>query len=126
MRAAKVAVTITDLTPKFMAFYSAVEQEHADPDRRWALWKQMYDFAAVPPTAEGQKMARTLLDEAWPRYPSVLAQIRAGAAGMSPKPEAAVREVAGWCGRTNPLPCACSFSSAVSRTTPLPRPPTGA
>jgi hypothetical protein len=39
-------------------------------------------------------MARTLLDEAWPRYPSVLGQIRAGAAGMSPKPEATVREVA--------------------------------
>jgi len=39
----------------------------------------MYHFAAVPPTPEGDKMARDLLDRAWDRYPSVLEQIRLGA-----------------------------------------------
>ena len=91
---ADVTVTITDLSPKFLAFYSAATQEKASPDRRWELWKQMYDFAAVPPTSEGETMARTLLDQAWPRYPSALAKIRSGAAGMSPKPEATVHAVA--------------------------------
>lgn len=92
-RPADVTVTITDLSPKFLAFHTAAEQEKASPDRRWELWKQIYDFAAVPPTSKGEKMARRLLDQAWPRYPSVLEQIRAGAAGMTPQPEETMRAV---------------------------------
>jgi hypothetical protein len=93
-RPAKVAVTITDLSPKFLAFYSAAEREQASPDRRWDLWRKLYDFAAVPPTIEGEKMARVLLDRAWPRYPSALEQIRSGAAAMSPRPETTAHDVA--------------------------------
>jgi hypothetical protein len=91
---ADITLTVTDLTPKFLAFYDAVEREQAGPERRWELWKELYDFAAVPPTEEGQAMARALLDKAWLRYPSLLAQIRAGAAAMSPKPEGTVRAIA--------------------------------
>jgi hypothetical protein len=91
---AQVTMPITDLSPKFMAFYDAAVQQHAAPDRRWELWKQMYDFAAVPPTPEGEKLARTLLDHAWARYPTVLQQLRAGAPGMSPKPQATMDAVA--------------------------------
>ncbi len=93
-KSAAISVEIKDLTPKFLAFYEAAEKEHASPDRRWELWKEMYDFAAVPPTEEGQKIARKLLDEAWPRYASAQELIRAGAATLTPNPEAMVQSIA--------------------------------
>ena len=89
-----ISVEIKDLTPKFLAFYEAAEKEQATPDRRWELWKEMYDFAAVPPTPEGSKIARRLLDEAWPRYASVQELIRGGAATLTPNPEAMVQSIA--------------------------------
>lgn len=89
-----ITVTVDDLTPKFLKFYDAAKKENASPDRRWELWKELYDFAAVPPTPEGQKIARDLLDKAWPRYPDVLDTIRGGAANLTPDPEAAVRAIA--------------------------------
>ena len=88
-----ISLEIRDITPKFLAFYEAAEKEHASPDRRWALWKEMYDFAAVPPTEEGHKIAREMLDKAWPRYASVLGLIRGGAAGLTPDPHAALRAI---------------------------------
>ncbi|MDP9120296.1 MAG: hypothetical protein M3O15_02850 [Acidobacteriota bacterium] len=88
-------MTLTDLSPKFLAFYAAAEREKAPPDRRWELWKKMYDFAAVPPTPEGDAIARRLLDQAWPRYPAVMARIRAGGGPILPEARAALRSVAG-------------------------------
>ena len=55
---------------------------------RWELWKKDYDFAAVPPTPEGEQMARKILDDAWPKYPGVLDRIRGGAASITPDPHA--------------------------------------
>ena len=89
-----IVVTVKDLTPKFLEFYDEAVKENASPDRRWALWKEKYDFAAVPPTPEGDKIARSLLADAWPRYPGVMDRIRAGAADLTPGPEATVRSVA--------------------------------
>jgi hypothetical protein len=60
---------VTDLSQKFVDFYDSSVGEHADPDRRWKLWKSKYDFAAVPPIPAGQKMAREQLDAAWAKYP---------------------------------------------------------
>lgn len=87
------SITVKDLTPKFLAFYRAVLASHADGDGRFALWKRDYDFAAVPPTPDGEAMARRMLDAAWPRYPSVLARIEKGAAGIEPKPDDTLRRV---------------------------------
>jgi len=91
---ATVTVNVKDLSPKFLTFFSAVEQERPDADRRWELWKKLYGFAAVPPTPEGEQLARTLLEGAWPRYPAAMRQIRLGAAGMSPQPQATMDSVA--------------------------------
>src|SRR5665213_659818 len=77
-------LTIKDLTPKFLTFYNEAVKEHASPERRWELWKKDYDFAAVPPTPEGEEMAKKLLNNAWSRYPAVLDRIRKGAAGLTP------------------------------------------
>lgn len=90
-----VSLTATDLSPKFLAFYDEAVKQHASPDQRWELWKKMYHFAAVPPTAEGEKMARALLDEAWPRYPSVLNRIRGSAGSIVPQAERQLNAVAG-------------------------------
>ena len=88
-----ISLEIRDMTPKFLAFYEAAEKEKASPDRRWELWKEMYDFAAVPPTEEGRKIARKMLDEAWPRYASALDVIRGGAASLTPDPHQALRSI---------------------------------
>lgn len=93
-----VNLEIRDLTPKFLDFYEAALREQADPERRWQLWQERYGFAAVPPTPEGQSIARRLLDEAWPKYPTVMDQIRAGAAGLVPEPRPVLEAVTGLLG----------------------------
>lgn len=89
----QVSVTVKDLTPKFLAFYDKARKEK-DPDKRFALWKQMYGFAAVPPGPQGEAMARGLLDHAWSGYPAVMERIKAGLAGFDPPPETTLRRVA--------------------------------
>lgn len=85
-------LTVVDLSPRFLDFHAAAQG--ADADARWSLWKRRYDFAAVPPTPEGEAMARDMLDAAWPRYAAVMPAIRAGASAMRPSPMDALREVA--------------------------------
>ncbi|MBB5235780.1 hypothetical protein [Deinococcus budaensis] len=57
---------LLDLTPRFRTFHAAAQG--AEPERRWALWQDLYGVAAVPPTPQGQRLARELLDAAWDRY----------------------------------------------------------
>lgn len=78
-------VRVVDLSPRFLAFYAAAKDE-PDADRRFALWKSLYGFAAVPPGPRGEAMARQLLDAGWPKYPAALPVIRAGATAMRPDP----------------------------------------
>lgn len=54
----------------------------------------MYHFAAIPPTPEGEKMARRLFDQAWPRYPSVLDRIRSGVSRLTPTAKQQLNSVA--------------------------------
>lgn len=89
----RVTLQVTDLSPKFLAFYDLAEAE-PDPDRRWALWKEHYDFAALPPVPQRDSMARAMLDGAWARYPEVLERIRGGAAAMQPPAEPMLQRVA--------------------------------
>lgn len=88
-----VRLEIVDRTPKFLDFYDAAVAENAAPQRRWELWKERYDFAALPPVPERDSLARVLLDDAWPRYPGVMAQIRGGAEALRPEAEATLRSV---------------------------------
>jgi hypothetical protein len=89
-----IALEINDLTPRNLTFYERALGEDADPERRWELWRELYNVAAVPPTPEGQLLARRLLDDAWERYPRVLGRIRAGAAGLEPEPHTVLDAVA--------------------------------
>lgn len=99
----RYTVAVVDLSPKFLDFYNAAVKTHADPDQRWLLWKQKYDFAAVPPIAEGQKIARENLDEAWPKYAKALGRIRGGATAMMPAPLPLLEKVATLLGTEQPV-----------------------
>lgn len=90
----ETVLTVKDLSPKFLAFYRKARDSGATGDQLFQLWKKDYGFAAVPPTPEGDAMARTILEAAWPRYPSVMARIEKGAAGMAPSPEETLKRVA--------------------------------
>jgi len=73
----RVCVEVEDQVPRFLAFWDAAQAHPpADADARFALWKEKYGFAAVPPGPRGQEMARRLLDQAWARYPAAVAALR--------------------------------------------------
>lgn len=65
-----------NLAPKFLSFYQKANKSGVDEEKRWTLWKEHYDFAAVPPGEEGQRIARNLLDAAWERYDEQLTFIK--------------------------------------------------
>jgi hypothetical protein len=88
-----LTVLIEDLSPRFLAFYAAAKTA-PDADARFRIWQDTYGFAAVPPTPQGQAMARRLVDEAWPRYANALVAAEKGAAGMIPQPMPILRRVA--------------------------------
>jgi len=61
---------IVDRVPKFEKFYA--DAQGLDEAARWRLWKKEYGIAAVPPTAQGEALARKQLDAAWPRYAALI------------------------------------------------------
>ncbi len=86
-------IVVKDLTPKFLTFYHDASAQQISPDARFALWKKEYGFAAVPPTPEGDSIARRLLDAAWPQYAGAFPIIQRGAAGIEPSPMATLDRV---------------------------------
>lgn len=61
-------VEIKNLVPKFLSFYELANKSNNDKATRWELWKEHYNFAAMPPGEEGQTMAVKLLEDAWEKY----------------------------------------------------------
>ncbi len=86
-------VEVRDFTPKFRAFYAAANAPSVSEAERWALFEKLDGFLAVPPTVKGREEGRRLLDQAWPKYPSVIARITLGASGLQPSPEDALNKV---------------------------------
>ena len=70
---------IENRVPKFRTFYDLVETSRVplDPAQRFELWQKEDGLAAVPPGPDGDRMARTLLDAAWPDYPALMPKIPA-------------------------------------------------
>jgi hypothetical protein len=96
-------VEVEDLSQKFLDFYETAAQTNATPDERWKLWKEKYDYAAVPPIPAGQQMARQQLDAAWPKYPAAIERIRRGAAALTPSPRERLYAVATLLGADHPV-----------------------
>lgn len=88
-----LTVETVDLTPQFLAFWQAAK-DAPDADARWSLWRSLYGFAAVPPTPQGEQMARAGLERAWPRYAEVLPAANAGLAGKGDMPFEVLERVA--------------------------------
>ncbi|WP_168193876.1 DUF2268 domain-containing putative Zn-dependent protease [Lysinibacillus sp. SGAir0095] len=61
-------IELINLIPKFLDFYERANLEWLDDEERWKLWKENYNFAAVPPGEEGQKIAKSLFYGAWEKY----------------------------------------------------------
>lgn len=71
-----IAATTLDIVsriPKFEKFYA--DATGLDEAARWSLWQKEYGIAAVPPTPQGEALARKQLDAAWPRYESLLPKL---------------------------------------------------
>lgn len=68
-------VEVMDLVPKFLNFYKLANKDGIDEDARWTMWKELYNFAAVPPGEEGQTVAKKLLNDAWDKYEQNLSVI---------------------------------------------------
>lgn len=68
-------IELLNLVPKFLSFYHQANKPEIDDEKRWALWEDHYNFAAVPPGVDGRKIARNLLDHAWESYPDHLSFI---------------------------------------------------
>lgn len=86
-------VVVTDLAPRFLAFYDSATAANLDASARWIMWKRLYGFAAVPPTPFGDSLARRLLDGAWARYPGSLQQIQKGVGAFGVNPSVELRRV---------------------------------
>ncbi|NGX16574.1 hypothetical protein [Wenzhouxiangella sp. XN24] len=97
-------IRVIDLTPRFMSFYSqAIDVD--DLDARFQLWKEHYDFVALPPgLPDRDERAREMLDRVWPRYAEAEPHIRAGASILSPLPETVVDSVVELLGAVEELP----------------------
>jgi hypothetical protein len=101
--APEVSLTVVDLTPKFLRFYAAASKPGVTEPERWRLWNELYGFAAVPPTPEGKRMARSMLDQAWPRFASALPEIRKGVDAIHPPPTGTLQQVADLLAATVPI-----------------------
>lgn len=90
----KSGINVVDLTPRFLAFYEkAIEVDSAD--ERFLLWKEHYDFVALPPgLPDRNERARKMLDEAWPNYTDVMDRIKLGISSLSPSPVPALEQAA--------------------------------
>ncbi|MBU6297155.1 MAG: hypothetical protein KJS68_02825 [Alphaproteobacteria bacterium] len=64
---------IASRVTKFEKFYA--DAKNLDEAARWALWKKEYGIAAVPPTPEGEALARKQLDTAWSRYAALIPRL---------------------------------------------------
>lgn len=65
---------IIDLVPNFIKFFDLANHDNITEKERWYLWKEHYNFAALPPGFGEQ--ARNQLNKVWSLYKSNIEQIR--------------------------------------------------
>jgi len=66
-------IEVINYVPKFLNFYEKAKGK--ENENIWDLWKEHYNFAAVPPGEQGQKMAKEMLMGAWDKYPENIPSI---------------------------------------------------
>lgn len=75
-----ITLQTVDLTPSFLTFFE--KAKGTEGDARFALWKEHYNFAAIPPGPQGEAIARRLLDGAWERYGREIDTLKGGGAKL--------------------------------------------
>ncbi|MBR7552693.1 DUF2268 domain-containing putative Zn-dependent protease [Allobacillus sp. GCM10007491] len=61
-------IEVKSFIPKFITFYEKATKQKCTKEERWNLWKEHYNFAAIPPGPDGQTLAKELLEHAWDQY----------------------------------------------------------
>nr|WP_289037033.1 DUF2268 domain-containing putative Zn-dependent protease [uncultured Allobacillus sp.] len=61
-------IEVKNFIPKFITFYEKATKQKCTKEERWKLWKEHYNFAAIPPGSDGEKLAKELLEHAWDQY----------------------------------------------------------
>ncbi|WP_449354993.1 DUF2268 domain-containing putative Zn-dependent protease [Virgibacillus natechei] len=69
-----VNLEVVNLVPKFLDFFELANHEDVNESERWNLWKEHYNFAALPPGYD--KQARKQLNQTWVKYQANIDQIR--------------------------------------------------
>src|SRR5699024_903561 len=69
-----VNLAVVNLVPKFLNFFELANHENVNESERWRLWKEHYNFAALPPGYD--QLARKQLNQTWAKYQSNIDQIR--------------------------------------------------
>lgn len=82
IKQAPLTLEVVDYSARFLAWHAAASKA-PDASARWALWQEMYGQAAVPPTPQGTEMARRLVENAWPRYATILPTLRGEAESVA-------------------------------------------
>lgn len=65
---------IVNLVPEFLKFFDYANHDQVDEAKRWQLWKEHYNFAALPPGYD--EAARKQLNQSWENYLSQIGRIR--------------------------------------------------
>ena len=66
---------VVNRVPKFENFYYEATTGNPSEADRWAMWKKDYGIASVPPTPEGDALARKQLDDIFSRYAALIPQL---------------------------------------------------
>jgi len=93
--ASPVTLRIKNDVPKFVRFYRDASRPGVTEAQRWALWQKEYGMAAVPPTPDGEKLARTQLDAAWPKYAALMPALPRLTAAATANAKVAAQHIAG-------------------------------
>jgi len=67
-------IEVVNLVPHFLTFFNHANHDDVNEPERWRLWKEYYNFAALPPGYDEQ--ARKILNQTWKKYQTNINKIR--------------------------------------------------
>lgn len=99
-------IEVVNLVPRFLTFFNHANHEDINEAERWRLWKEHYNFAALPPGYDEQ--ARKILNQTWEKYQTNITKIREWQPDQT-KVESAFREIKTLLGNNSEIPFVIVF-----------------
>ncbi|KGX91520.1 hypothetical protein [Pontibacillus marinus] len=62
------SIRINNKVNDFLEFYELANNNDLNHKERWLLWKEHYNFAAIPPGDEGKEIAKRMFHQSWEKY----------------------------------------------------------